>query len=263
MKSIQHIKNPLTVIGIFASLAEVCGTVIFLKICPELQNIFIWFVIGFPVLLVFLFFLTLNFNPTVLYAPSDFKNEDNFLRSLRKQTPEEQREKIKHEAQSSLPSTVVTDTKPQEIHATAVVSLKRKYHESLYLLAEDLALRKLESLLGTSIERQMRYGDFRFDGVTFADGHIVAIQIKYIRSALLKKKIFDNLLLAGEKFSKALKNRGLSFKLIITIVHSEIKKEEILEIKKEIASFFENADYPVEISMFDFDDLQKEFGLYE
>jgi hypothetical protein len=34
---------------------------------------------GLPLLLVILFFITLNFNPKVLYAPSDFQNEDNFL----------------------------------------------------------------------------------------------------------------------------------------------------------------------------------------
>jgi hypothetical protein len=37
---------------------------------------------GFPVLLVSLFFLTLNFNPSVLYAPSDFQDEANFMHVL-------------------------------------------------------------------------------------------------------------------------------------------------------------------------------------
>jgi hypothetical protein len=71
-KHIKLIKNPLTVVGLFSSIAEVAGTIVLLKLPPELQSLFIWFVMLFPVLLVVAFFLTLNFNPTVLYAPSDF-----------------------------------------------------------------------------------------------------------------------------------------------------------------------------------------------
>ena len=38
----------------------------------------------FPVYLVGAFFLILNYNHKVLYAPSDYKNEDNFLKSFGK-----------------------------------------------------------------------------------------------------------------------------------------------------------------------------------
>ncbi len=41
-----------------------------------------WFVMGFPALLLLLFFGTLNFNAKVLYAPSDFQDEENFLNTL-------------------------------------------------------------------------------------------------------------------------------------------------------------------------------------
>jgi hypothetical protein len=37
---------------------------------------------GFPILLAGMFFATLNFNPKVLYAPSDFKSDENFLNTL-------------------------------------------------------------------------------------------------------------------------------------------------------------------------------------
>ena len=79
IENIKAVNNPLTIIAIFAALAEFAGTVAIKLIGPELQSVFIWFVMLFPVLIVILFFITLNFNPKVLYAPSDFKNEDNFL----------------------------------------------------------------------------------------------------------------------------------------------------------------------------------------
>jgi hypothetical protein len=79
IERIRSIHNPLTVIAIFAALAEIAGTVALATVAPQFQGIFIWFVMLFPTFLVAFFFLTLNFNPRVLYAPSDFKNEENFL----------------------------------------------------------------------------------------------------------------------------------------------------------------------------------------
>lgn len=82
IERIRFIQNPLTIIAIFAGLAEIAGTAALASVDKELQSIFIWFVMGFPLFLVCLFFITLNFNPTVLYAPSDFRDEQNFLHIL-------------------------------------------------------------------------------------------------------------------------------------------------------------------------------------
>lgn len=82
--SMKKIKNPLTIIGVFAGIAEVAGTAVLPLVSTELQKFFIWYVMGFPVLLVVLFFITLNKNPKVLYAPSDFADENNFMELLTK-----------------------------------------------------------------------------------------------------------------------------------------------------------------------------------
>lgn len=73
------IKNPLTIIAIFAGIAEVSGTIVLPFIAPENQIVFIYFLMVFPSILVILFFLTLNFNNKVLYAPSDYKDEQNYI----------------------------------------------------------------------------------------------------------------------------------------------------------------------------------------
>ena len=74
-----HIRNPLTVIGIFAGVAEVAATIALPHLDTNVQTTFVWFVMGFPLLLVLLFFATLNFNSKALYAPSDFRDEKNFM----------------------------------------------------------------------------------------------------------------------------------------------------------------------------------------
>ncbi|OFW61996.1 MAG: hypothetical protein A2133_05110 [Actinobacteria bacterium RBG_16_64_13] len=72
------ITNPLTVIGVFAGVSEVSGTVALPLLGPDIQHVFVWFVMIFPLLLVLVFFLTLNFNPRCLYAPSDYRDEGLF-----------------------------------------------------------------------------------------------------------------------------------------------------------------------------------------
>jgi hypothetical protein len=79
LEKFKKITNPLTIIAIFAGIAEVMGTIALPFVSDTNQSIFIWFLIVFPTLLVCLFFLTLNFNHKVLYSPSDYREDSSFL----------------------------------------------------------------------------------------------------------------------------------------------------------------------------------------
>ncbi|KAB0458321.1 ArsR family transcriptional regulator [Vibrio kanaloae] len=81
----MKVSNPLTIIAIFSGIAESFATVALVALPPEIQVKFVQFVIWFPVLLVILFFLVLVFKPLVLYAPSDWRDEDKFLTALKVQ----------------------------------------------------------------------------------------------------------------------------------------------------------------------------------
>lgn len=76
------VQNPLTIIAIFAGIAEVTGTTVLLGLPLEIQRIFIWFAMVFPVLLVIAFFIVLYFKRDALYAPSDFINEEYFIKLI-------------------------------------------------------------------------------------------------------------------------------------------------------------------------------------
>lgn len=80
MSAISHIKNPLTIIAIFAGLVEVSATTVlpFIHV-DDLQSRFLWFLISFPSILVIVFFLTLNFNNKALYSPSDYQSDKGFM----------------------------------------------------------------------------------------------------------------------------------------------------------------------------------------
>ena len=76
IEKVRKVSNPLTIVAIFAALAEVSGTGALVAVGDDLQQIVVWFVVFFPILLITPFFVTLNFNPKVLYSPSDYKGTD-------------------------------------------------------------------------------------------------------------------------------------------------------------------------------------------
>lgn len=77
--SINHIKNPLTIVGIFAGIVEISANLVLPFLDKENQVTYVWFLMLFPTILVIMFFATLNWNHGVLYAPSDFQNDAAFV----------------------------------------------------------------------------------------------------------------------------------------------------------------------------------------
>lgn len=100
MSAINHIKNPLTIIGIFAGIVEISANIVLPMLDPTQQDSYLWFLMFFPAALVVLFFITLNFNPVVLYAPSDYNNDDSYIKANAKM--------IGNQIQNSTPSSGIT-----------------------------------------------------------------------------------------------------------------------------------------------------------
>lgn len=75
MKYPTRLINPITIIAIFAALSEASATSVLPYLGEQDRKIYSWFLIAFPSALVVMFFLTLNFNPKVFYAPTGHKEE--------------------------------------------------------------------------------------------------------------------------------------------------------------------------------------------
>ena len=74
MKVSTHLLNPIGIIALFAALCEASATTVLPYLDNDNRQIYIWFLIIFPSALVVMFFLTLNFNCTVLYGPHENTN---------------------------------------------------------------------------------------------------------------------------------------------------------------------------------------------
>ena len=95
----KRFSNPLSVIALFAGLAEAFAAYALIKLPGGTQEIFVYFVMGFPILLVLLFFATLNWNYNALYAPGDFADQRMYLESMKL------KESIKKELAVAFPNT--------------------------------------------------------------------------------------------------------------------------------------------------------------
>lgn len=83
MKKLQKkITNPMTIIAIFAAISETSAAISLPFLDSDEREIYVWFLISFPFYLLFLFFLTLNFNYRSLYAPSDFEKDKYFVKVI-------------------------------------------------------------------------------------------------------------------------------------------------------------------------------------
>lgn len=78
----NKINNPMTVIAIFAGLSEASAAISLPFLNNEDRAVYVWFLISFPFYLLFLFFITLNFNYRSLYSPSDFGKDESFLKAM-------------------------------------------------------------------------------------------------------------------------------------------------------------------------------------
>ncbi|WLH55599.1 hypothetical protein [Pseudomonas sp. FP2294] len=122
LEKIGHIKNPLTVIAMFAGIAELSGTVVLPFLEKPIQEVYVWFLMGFPVLMIYLFYRTLWRDHTVLYAPSDFQKDESFMQAHFKKYSEGEVDTPFSDISSEVEVFAAKDVE-QEPHATESESL--------------------------------------------------------------------------------------------------------------------------------------------
>ena len=283
VEKIGHIKNPLTVIAIFAAIAEISGTTVLPFIESENQGIYIWFLMLFPVFLVGIFFLTLNFNHKVLYAPSDYKNEDNFLKSFGRATIQEKEDKLREEleeAEDNSPAEESAD-KPEDNGASEQQSsnsstdtqretkfvFNSERHASLMAdvsLAEKLAIMKLSKDMGLEFKTDVRFETpsgrkIIFDGLALDNNKIHAVEVKLFRHEHISSIRLDKVLLEAELMASQLK--GIDSKELVLHFMSVVDNPEvdISRVKGRLTQYLARYNVNVKLHVVTLDDLKHEY----
>lgn len=246
LESIKKISNPLTIIAIFTGLAEVSGTVVLPFMKEESQSLYVWFLMAFPTLLILLFFLALNFNYKVLYAPSDFKDEDNFLKLFGKPTAEERISKLNAEIEvDNLP-------KNHEKEIDQKTDLKyrdviRRNSVSTHYLAEELVITKLSQEFDEiDKEVMLRSGrsQFLFDAIAKKGKRVFAVEVKYIKDGQSLRNVRSSLVKIQRILQELPSNFGEPMTVILAIA-TDLAGSELQDLKVEIDRSFSFVNFPL------------------
>lgn len=281
VEKIGHIKNPLTVIAIFAAIAEISGTTVLPFIEADNQNIYIWFLMFFPIFLVGIFFLTLNFNHRVLYAPSDYKDEKNFVNPYGKASPEEQGNKLREEveeieAEDSAEKSSTTEKSDENerealsahekfMSAAKINSIRNRQLMADVTLAEKLAVNKLTKELGLNFKTDVRleFPDSNvravYDALAIDDDEVHAVEVKLFKARHVDPsrlaKVLEQSELAAQRF-RGVDARNFTLHIFAVMDTPEV---EMAMLKHNLESFAKRYKVKVKIHITTLNDLQNEY----
>ncbi len=260
IEKIKKVSNPLTIIAIFAGLAEVSGTIVLPFLKEGSQDLYVWFLMIFPTILIFLFFLTLNFNHKVLYAPSDFQDEDNFLKLFGKPTAGDRLEKLSSEIEAE--SEVVEDSIGSDISNMdlAYRNIIRRSTASTHYLAEELVITKLSQEFD-EIEKEvvLRSGksQFLFDAIGKRSNQVYAIEVKYIKDSTSLKNVRSSLVKIQRTFQELPDIKGGKMTLLLAIA-TDLEGEALEQFTRDIESSTVTFMFPQELRVFNLKGLENE-----
>lgn len=280
IEKIGHVKNPLSVIAMFAAIAEISGAVVLPFIEPANQIIYIWFLILFPTFLVSIFFLTLNMNHRVLYSPSDYKDENNFMSYIKKATPEEQIKKTLEETEEiesddqyeqvdvdndTAQNNVDTGTNPSHKNIEKNGEHKHRLLMSEVTLAEKLAVNKLSKELGIDFKTDVKFESTElgrgavFDAIGINEKEVHAVEIKLFKSKNISPTRLARVFEQSEHLAHSFKGfdkKDLILHIFIVVDNNNINKPHL---KEKFSAFATKFKIKSNIYITTLDDLQNEY----
>ncbi|WP_193216547.1 MULTISPECIES: hypothetical protein [unclassified Pseudoalteromonas] len=280
------IKNPLSVIAIFAGIAEISGTMVLPHINPANQALFIWFLMLFPFTLVILFFITLNWNYKVLYAPSDFKDENNFVNLQQASTSEvllKIEDELIHLANESVSIDIERtqeDNRVQDHFTDTIHSLDNQLTYNTISSKADRALqsdilkrinnqrmkeaRLLEKQLITKVQNdfnsiiqrdikiESQNSKFIFDGVIQNGQMLTVFEVKRINLNTFNGSYLNRLMDNYKTFYAGLtENQQSTFSMIFIVATDD----DMIEVNERIDKLFSIIDFKLEVKTYSIDSL--------
>jgi hypothetical protein len=255
-------RNPLGIIALFIVLVYGIAALFFGLSASKLENpekiLIVLFLISFPFVVLFVFYRLVTKHHTKLYAPKDFFESGDFFRAM---SPFEQAQKLEDEVANANDSNF--DTKEKQIPPgnpdllTRLSQPENTLLRSDYLLAEELALREIESEFKSTIRRNVALGsdNYGFDGVLCENNKYLFIEIKIIRR--IKTRLLTDIL--KETIARVRKNNVPSSLLICFVTiggETRIPQQQL----DNLAQFALSINVEVVFRVFCLEDLIKKYG---
>jgi hypothetical protein len=254
IEKVGYVRNPLTVIAMFAALAEVSGTVVLPFLKPDTQQTYMWFLMGFPCLLVALFFVTLLRKHHVLYAPSDFRSDESFTKIFTSVSGTSRVYKLEEEAKEVEAIEKGQQQIGQYGEPTTALPTKRDIRATA-LLAEELVIATLGGEWGVNFDRNVAFHlkpNLIFDAVALTPERILVVEVKYNRSGVFGREflesIFTRFNTVYQTLSPMIKRK---FEVILAVATDREGVQRHDEIKAEISGVAQSYPFKTTIRIFD------------
>lgn len=263
-------RNPLGIIALFIVLVYGIAALVLgvssNHLQPNERLPLIYFLVFFPIIVLLAFYRLVSHHHVKLYAPNDFQDKEGFFRAL---SPLEQRLKLDQEIKSIEEENATTVSRLTAAWRNDVVSdgmegvgiLKTISTRHAYVLAEELALREIEREFGVTVRRQVAIvGDYGLDGVFPYQGKSMAVEIKYSKVPMHAKTIIKSEL---DKFSNMPQSIKSETIFLLAIVADGWTDEQRETEKLALIGIALKTNIPVQIRIFDFDELKAKYGVAE
>lgn len=202
----------------------------------------------------------------MLYAPSDFKDEENFFKSFKPASPTEREEKLREQAIEVAEEVLDTPITPEVTsgQSTSSTASTRFNTHAKYSLAEDLVLNKIAKEMGQPVRREVSFGTskagrrFVLDGVILDHNRVTAIEVKYASPSVNVRKRAVEVLSRLTSIAEALPDSTRShFSLVLALV-TDLPEEEHADITSRIYTMIGIPPFPVQVRVFNLSQLERE-----
>jgi len=249
-------RNPLGVIALFIVLIYGFATLLLgvssLSLDRYQRDPLVYFLVSFPVLVLAAFYRLVTAHHEKLYAPTDFKDETLFLRTL---SPRQQRERL----EAGIKEVGTAERLPGGMTPSNEIEQRRiQVTPSEYALAEELAFRQLEMEFNLPVRRHVstsNRAELALDGVIATDEGIVLIEVKLLR-ANLSRTVLDAIVArtreAGNQFWRPTH--------LLLVVIADMADRDVGTLKTEISKELRASDPSAELRVYRLAELKELLG---
>ncbi len=133
---------------------------------------------------------------------------------------------------------------------------------SAFIVAQDLALRQIQSEAKEIILRNQSIGSIDFDAVIFKQDIIVCVEIAFLVSADISQAKVNEVLKKISSAKKTVDRTGkdTKFRLLLVLI-TQLAKTDEAKLRSTLVQKFPPTTVDVDIRLFDFESLQKIYAM--
>ncbi|OEC55830.1 MULTISPECIES: hypothetical protein [unclassified Aeromonas] len=212
-------RNPLGIVALFISLIYGFASLLLSSAVDKLQDIERWplilFVVIFPFSVLFVFYKLVTNHHGKLYSPSDYKEDDSFLRTLSR---DEKERKLEMEAKEAIGDVFVE--KDASINSPILDATKKRIKN-----VESYIISSIASELGLAASTHMTIGNenISYDAVFVEQNkYLIALEVKYYSRPIVTAKAIESYI---NKVSATSRYMSIETRFILVLVFEGDKEE--------------------------------------